>query len=131
MHFLDAIGLVLLRAGAQRSDQAAEVLPGCVAKDEGAGWEVVVAEGAEEWVEVVRRGGEVEPSWVLEFGFEMGVELRHAGDGEGLLDAEGIVQDAERGRCLGDFDCVVDIADDSPACGFCKVGRAFETEWRW
>jgi hypothetical protein len=56
---------------------------------------VVGAEGAEEGVEVVWRGGEVEICWVLELGFEVGVEFGHAGDWKCALDAEGVVQDSE------------------------------------
>ena len=81
MHLRDAVGFVLLRALAEGSDQAAEVLPGGVAEDERAGGEVFGAEGAEEGVEVVGGGGEVEVCWVLEFGLEVRVEFGHALDG--------------------------------------------------
>ena len=40
-------------------------------------------EGAEEEVEVVRGGGEVEPGWV-EGGGDLGVEVWHAGYGSGV-----------------------------------------------
>ena len=89
------------------------------------------AEGAEEGVEVVGRGGEVEVCWVLELGFEVGVEFGHAGDWERALDAEGVVEDSEGGGGLGDFDGVVDVADDGPAGGFDEVGGAFEAEGWW
>lgn len=90
-----------------------------------------VAEGAEEGVEVVGGGGEVEERGVLEFGVEGCVELWHAGDGEGVFDAEGVVQDAEGGGGLGDFDGVVDVAYDCPAGWFGEVGGAFEAERGW
>lgn len=89
------------------------------------------AEGAEEGVEVVGGGGKVEEGRGGEFGGEVGVEFGHAGNGQRLLDAEGVVQDSERGGRLRDFDGVVDVADDGPAGGGGEVGSAFEGEGGW
>ena len=89
------------------------------------------AEGAEEGVEVVGRGGAVEVCWVLELGFEVGVEFGHARDWKCSFDAEGVVEDSEGGGGLCDFDGVVDVADDAPACGFHEVCSALEAEGRW
>jgi hypothetical protein len=49
-------------------------------------------------------------------------------DGQWLFDAEGVVQDSERGGGLGYLDRVVDVADDGPAGGLGEVGGAFEDE---
>ena len=50
------------------------------------------AEGAEEGVEVVGRGGEVEVCWILKFGLEVGVEFGHALYGKRSLHTEGVVE---------------------------------------
>jgi hypothetical protein len=92
---------------------------------------VVGAEGAEEGVEVVWRGGEVEICWVLKLSLEMGVEFGHAGYRKRSLNTEGVVQDAERRGGLCDFDGVVDVADDGPAGGFYKVCGTFKAKGWW
>jgi len=127
----DAGGFVLLGALAKGRDEAAEILPGGVAQDEGAGGEVGCSEVAQEGVEVVGACGEVEEGRVLEGFLQGGVELGHALDGQRFFDAEGVVQDAEWGGGLGYFDRVVDVAYDCPAGGFGEVGGAFEDEGGW
>lgn len=66
-----------------------------------------VQEGAQEGVEVVGGGGEVEPGWGEE-GVDVGVEGGHAGYGGGGGD-EGGAEDADGGGGHGDFDGVVDV----------------------
>ena len=41
------------------------------------------------------------------------------------------MQDSDGGCGLGDFDRVVDVADDGPAGGFGEVSDAFEAEGWW
>ena len=41
------------------------------------------------------------------------------------------MQDSERRGSLGDFDGVVDVADDGPAGGFDEVCGALEAERWW
>lgn len=98
------VGLGALRQG---SEEAAQVLPRGVAQDRGAFWVVLVQEGAEEEVEVVGGGGEVEPGWA-ERGGDLGVEFGHARYG-GRVGDEGAAEDADGGRGHGYFDGVVDV----------------------
>lgn len=64
-------------------------------------------EGEDEGVEVVGRGGEVEPDWVEE-GLDVRVELGHSGDGGGVGDECG-AEDADGGGGHGYLDGVVDV----------------------
>lgn len=96
------LALVGFRPLRQGREEAAEVLPRCVAQDGGALWVVLVQEGAEEEVQVVRGGGEVEPGWV-EGGGDLGVEFWHSGYGGGVGD-EGAAEDADGGGGHGYFD---------------------------
>lgn len=101
------LALVGLRALREGGEEAAEVLPRGVAEDDGAPGVVPVQERAEEQVEVVRGGGEVEPGRVEGAG-DLGVELGHPGDGGGVGD-EGAAEDADGGGGHGYFDRVVDV----------------------
>lgn len=107
MQFGDPGGFVGLRALRQGGQETGEVHPGCVPQEDGAGRVVGVDEGAEEGVEVVGGGGEVEPCWVQGVG-DVGVELGHARDGLRVGD-EGRAEDADGGRRHGYFDGVVDV----------------------
>ncbi len=64
-------------------------------------------ECAEEGVQVVGRGGEVEPGWV-EGGGDLGVEFWHSGYGGRVRD-EGAAEDADGGGGHGYLDGVVDV----------------------
>ena len=70
-------------------------------------------ECAQERVEVVRGGGEVEPGWV-EGGGDLGVEFWHSGYGGGVGD-EGATEDTNGGGGHGDFDGVVDVRYHQPS----------------
>lgn len=83
MYFLYAASLVSLGSLREGGKEAAEIHPGCVAKYGGAFGVVLVQECAEEGVQVVRRGGEVEPGWV-EGGGDLRVEFWHSGYGGGV-----------------------------------------------
>ena len=107
VYLVDAAPLVGLRPLRQGREEAAEIHPGGVAEDGGALWVVLVQEGAEEGVEVVGGGGEVEPGW-LQGGGELGVEFGHPCDGGGVRD-EGAAEDADGGGGHGYFDRVVDV----------------------
>ena len=121
METLHALRLVRFCTLGQGGEEAAQVHPGGVAEDDGAGRVVCVQEGAEEGVEVVGRGGEVKPDGG-EGGVNGGVEGWHAGDGGGVVD-ECSLEDADGGGCHGDFDRVVDVGDDHPPLGFGEVGQ--------
>ncbi len=69
----------------------------------------------EEWVEVVRAGGEVEPSWG-QSGGDVRVESWHGGDRGGVGD-EGRVEDADRRGGHGFFNGVVDVCDGASVFG--------------
>jgi hypothetical protein len=133
MNLGDAIRLVLLGPLAEGGDEAAQILPGGVTEDQRAGGEVLFSEVSQEGVEVVGGSGEVEEGGVLEFGvfLEGCVEFGHSGDGQGFFDAEGVVQDSERGGGLGYLDRVVDVAYYGPAGGGGEVGGAGEAEGGW
>ena len=128
MNFAHAVRFVGLSVLLETGYEAAEILPGGVAEDDGAGGVVGGAEVAEEGVEVVGGGGEVEERWWVWLGgggggegedaLDVGVEFGHAGDGLRGFDREGGFEDADWGGGLRDFDCVVDVADDGPALLF-------------
>ena len=80
---------------------------------------MLVEEFAEERVEVVGGGGEVEPGWG-EGLVDGGVEGGHAGDGGWVVD-EGAAEDADGGGGHCDFDGVVDVWG-SLAFGYLKLG---------
>ena len=109
VHFLHPVDFVRLRALRQAGQEAGEIHPRGVAQDDGAVRIEGAQEGAQEGVEVVGRGGEVEPCRV-EGRVHVLVEGRHVGDWFRGAD-EGRAQDAGgRGR-HGDFDGVVDVCD--------------------
>lgn len=99
---------VFLRTLSQAHEETAQIHPACVAEEDGTAWVVGVDEGAEERVEVVRGGGEIEEWWGGEGAVDVGVEVWHAvhrGGGE----EEGCAEDADGGGGEGDFDGVVDV----------------------
>ena len=102
MNLLDAAPLVGFRSLREGREEAAQIHPRCVAEDRGAFGVVLVQEGAEEGVQVVRGGGEVEPGWV-EGGGDAGVEVGHSGYGGGIRD-EGAAEDADGGGRHGYLD---------------------------
>lgn len=63
---------------------------------------MLVQELAEKRVQVVRRGGEVEPGWI-EGGGDLSVEFWHSGYWGGVRH-EGAAEDADGGRGHGYFD---------------------------
>ncbi len=66
-----------------------------------------VEEGAEEGVEVVRAGGEIEPIGVQE-GLNVSIERGHAGDGGGVVN-EGGAEGADWGGGHSCFDGIVNV----------------------
>lgn len=80
-----------------------------------------VEEGAQEGVEVVGGGGEVEPGWG-EGLVDVGVEGWHAGYRGGIVD-EGAAEDAEGEGGHGYFYRVVDVGDYCPAFGGSEVSE--------
>lgn len=120
MDFLNAGALVSFRALGQGGEESAEIHPAGLAQEDGARWVVLVEEGAEEWVEVVGGGGEVEPGWG-EGLRDVGVEIGHGGDGGGFGD-EGGSEDADWGGGHGYFYGVVDVWGEMLAwLVFCKA----------
>lgn len=115
MYLLDTAPLVSFGALRERGEEAGEVHPGCVAEYGGAFGVVLVQEGAEERVEIVGRGGEVEPGWV-EGGGDLGVEFWHSGDGGGVGD-EGAAEDADGGGGHGYFDRIVNVCEKRQIVG--------------
>ena len=99
-------GFVGFGALSQGGEQAAEVHPRGVAEDDRAGGVVGVEEGAEERVEVVGTGGEVEPGWVQER-LDVGVEWWHARDRGGVVDEGG----AEGANWGGGHCCFYGVID--------------------
>ena len=104
IHLTRLVRLCPLRQALQ---EAAQIHPAGVAKEDGAFGVVGVDEFAEEGIEVVRGSGEVEPCWV-KGGLDVGVERGHGRDGFGGGE-EGCADNADGRRGLGDFDGVVDV----------------------
>ena len=84
-------------------------------------------EPVEKGVEIVWRGGEIEPGRVVKLGVDDFIKLGHPGDGLGLV-GEGGAEDADRASGLGDFDGVVDVRDNGPALGAGEVGMGSDAE---
>lgn len=124
---VDAVGLVSLGTLGERLEEAAEEHPGVVAQDEAAGLVMVVDELVEERVEVVGRGGEVEPGWVLKLIVDHLVEFRHASNGFRFI-GEGGLQDTDGAGGFRDFNGVVDVGDYAPAFRSGKVSTTSNVE---
>ena len=104
---INATALVGFSALGQASEEPGEIHPGCFAEDEGPFGVELVEKGTEEVVEVIGRGGKVEPGWRQGL-LDVGVQLGHAGD-RCRLGYEGAAKNADRGWCHGDFDGVVNV----------------------
>ena len=95
MDLVHTAALVGFGALCQGCEKTAEILPRGIAKDDGAGWVVLMKEGAQEGIEVIWGGGEIEPRWVDQ-GFYPFVQLRHSKDWSGFRD-KSAAEDANRG----------------------------------
>ena len=107
MQFLHTAAFISFGALGQAGEETAEILPGGFAQEDLAGWVVGEEEGAEEGVEIIGRGGEVEPGGGEE-GMDVRVEGGHAGYWSGVRDeSRAEDSDGRGGHC--DFDGVVDV----------------------
>ena len=102
MNLLYASPLVGLGSLRERSQEPAEIHPGCVSEYGSTFGVVLVEEWAKEGVEVVGGGGEIEPGRV-EGGGDLGVEFWHTSDGSGVGD-EGAAKNADWRRGHSYFD---------------------------
>lgn len=94
MDLLHALALVGLRPLRQRGEEAAEFHPRGFAQEDRAGGIVRVDECVQERVQVVGRGGEVEPCGVEDF-VDVGIERWHRGDRSRWVDKSG-AEDTQR-----------------------------------
>lgn len=107
-----AARLVFLGPKCQRRQQSCHGAPARVPQDEGAMRVPLMAELSEKRVQIVGRGGEIEPGRRLwKGGRGVSAELWHAWYGRGGID-KGLDKDAERISRLSDFDGVVDVCED-------------------
>ena len=107
MQFFHAAAFISFGALGQASEEAAEILPRGFTQEYLTGWVAGEEEGAEEGVEIIGRGGEVEPGGGEE-GMDVRVEGGHAGYWGGVRDKGGAEDsDGRGGHC--DFDGVIDV----------------------
>jgi hypothetical protein len=99
--------LVCLRAPRQGDKEPAEVHPGGFAQEDGAGGIIRMDEVVQERVQVVGRGGEVEPCRIEDLD-DVSIESWHGGDRSGCIDKGGAENSHWRGG-HGYFDGVVNV----------------------